>query len=388
MTQIVQFKTFFLLIRILLPLVSVGCSVNQTQIDYAFSNQLRQSSVKADLWMLQSQKPSGWLPYFYDPASDVRERGNNDLIQLAAARRLSQLAVTRSPFKNAHERQLATIFRYWHRDKAVTEMLTFNRRSSLGANAQWLRVLMVSPFASTYEPVIAALASRIRAQFQLPEGFPERLDSKTTNSDFLQQYYAGLATLALLEHGDLYQDSKSLEIANKSLVLLNQKTEASKDPIHPALIPWHVLALSKYYRVSEDPTFLPTLFRLTNNLTDLQSDRDFPGRFYSSKYSRFGQPNTARDALGTLALLHSLEIATTSENQRIAERYRKMARLALTNLVSLQYRLGSVSVFPKPREAIGALRFRHHESRIRLDATAFAAEAFEKAAELSSKGRL
>lgn len=247
---------------------------------------------------------------------------------------------------------------------------------------------MVSPFASKYETLITALASKIKEQFRASEGFPERLDNKTINSEFLRQYYSGLATLALLEHAELYQDVESYEVAYQSLVLLNHKVRASNDPIHPALIPWHVLALAKHHRINEEPSFLQIIFELTNYLTDLQTDRDFPGRFHSAKHPSFGQPNTTRDALTTLALLHSLEIASTLDKARIAKRYRKMARLALENLVSLQYRRGGVSAFPKPQKAIGALRFRHNESRIRLDATAFAAEAFEKAAKLSSEGIL
>ena len=47
-----------------------------------------------------------------------------------------------------------------------------------------------------------------------------------------------------------------------------------------------------------------------------------------------------------------------------------------------------VSAFAQPQRAVGALRFRHNDEMIRLDAVVFGAEVFERAAQMVQNGQL
>ena len=95
-----------------------------------------------------------------------------------------------------------------------------------------------------------------------------------------------------------------------------------------------------------------------------------------------------RDALSTLALMASLDIATDLGDRKRQKQYRKAIWLALDNLRSLQYDHGVVTNFDQPMKAVGALRFRHNDERIRLDGVVFGADVFERAAIMIQNGRL
>ena len=127
---------------------------------------------------------------------------------------------------------------------------------------------------------------------------------------------------------------------------------------------------------------------MSNQLIKLQSDPDFPGQFMTPKNTNFGQPNAVRDALSTLVLLESLKVAAQLQNTRIVKKLQRAIWPALMNLRSLQYDHGKVSAFPNPQKSVGAIRYRHNEALVRLDATVFGAAAFEKAATLIRVGLL
>jgi hypothetical protein len=86
--------------------------------------------------------------------------------------------------------------------------------------------------------------------------------------------------------------------------------------------------------------------------------------------------------------MDALVIAVAVDDHRHQKHYRKAIRLSLDNLRAHQYDYGLVGAFDQPRSAIGALRFRYNEERIRLDGVVYGATAFERAAELMRLGIL
>ena len=232
-------------------------------------------------------------------------------------------------------------------------------------------------------------AASLRNSFNPQRGFPEKLSPDVVGSRFMQRYFTGQAALALFEHGDAMANAESLEIAGAALNWLATHYSASDETnFHPTLVPWHALAIAAQYELNNASPHLNTLFAMSDQLIALQSDPEFPGRFFTEKAPNFGRPNVVRDALSTLTLMASLDIAIDLGDRKRQKKYRKAIGLALANLRSLQYDHGVVTTFDQPMQAVGALRFRHHDEMIRLDGVVFGAEVFERAAILIQNGRL
>ncbi|MDA8627056.1 hypothetical protein N9L77_02725 [Pseudomonadales bacterium] len=310
------------------------------------------------------------------------------MAQLLAAERLAKLSKERTRVSAAAQAQRIDIIKLWpylsqNNNKDGTTQV------ALGDFALWLRVLLLQPdFAEAHEPVNRQAIS-LRDSFNPETGFPEKLFPATTDSLFMQRYFTGHAALALLQHSAAMDDAASLSVANAALKWLANKYPASnKDHFHPTLAPWHTFAIAAQYQLNGVSPHLETLFAMSDKLVDLQSDRDFPGRFFTEKGPNFGSPNVVRDALSTLTLMASLDIAIDLGDRKRQKQYRKAIWLALDNLRSLQYDHGVVTNFDQPIKAVGALRFRHNDERIRLDGVVFGADVFERAAIMIQNGRL
>lgn len=369
-----------------------GCSSQRAVDPYLKAQEIRNFGISADLWLLRVPDQEGFLPYFYDPESDQFDSRLHDLGELHALKHLTDRSLNRDPFVQPTRDLLAAINSNWIESHKLGTRLVFDQSSSLGANALWLRV-QIAQFLGTQDPAlgrqISANAEFIRKSFDLEKGFPERFLSGKTQSTYYQRYYSAQATLVLLEHSQAFNDSRSLMIADQALSWLTSRYPTnSRDDFHPSLVPWLAFSIAKHYSLTGQSNYLNDLFSMTKDLADLQADADFPGRFGSDKTLDFGRPNAVRDALSTLALLESLQIAEQLQETRLTNIYRKAIWLALEHLRSQQYDHGGVSAFPKPINAVGAIRLRHDEALVRLDATVFGAQVFEKAAELIQNGVL
>ena len=335
-----------------------------------------------------SPRAFGIFPYYFRPSLARGEAHNYLFGQLIAAERLAEPSQERSRIRTASEAQHVTIMQTWpYLSKQIP--LDNSTQVSLVEYALWLRVLLTQPkFIETNE-VLNHHAASLRDSFNPETGFPEKLFPATTDSLFMQRYFSGHAALSLFRHSSFMNDAVSSSIADAVLNwLATNYPAANKDYFHPTLTPWHALAIASQYSLTGTSPHLDTLFTMSDQLIDLQLDPKFPGRFFKAKGTNFGSPNVVRDALSTLALMASLNSATDLGDRKRQKRYRKAIWLALDNLRSLQYDHGVVTNFDQPMKAVGALRFRHNDERIRLDGVVFGAEAFERAAIMIQNGRL
>ncbi len=376
------------ILNVFFTILATSCSSMEVTSPYLAAHPFQQYAAKADAWLLRAQEPSGMFPYYFRPSLARGEAHNYLFGQLIAAERLAELSQERSRVRTASEAQHAAIMQTWpYLSKQIP--LDNSTQVSLGEYALWLRVLLTqSKFIETNE-LLNHHAASLRDSFNPETGFPEKLFPATTDSLFMQRYFSGHAALSLFRHSSFMNDAVSASIADAVLNWLATNYPAgNKDHFHPTLTPWHALAIASQYSLTGTSPHLDTLFTMSDQLIDLQSDPKFPGRFFKAKSTNFGSPNVVRDALSTLALMASLDIATELGDRKRQKRYRKAIWLALDNLRSLQYDHGVVTNFDQPMKAVGALRFRHNDERIRLDGVVFGAEAFERAAIMIQNGRL
>ena len=367
-------------------LVLTSCTAVDVQSPYLTARPYQQYAAKADAWLLQSQQASGLLPYYFQPSTASAEPKNYRLGQLIAAERLARLTKARSRVSTASKTQINAMRAIW---PALSSGYAHDasRQINLGERALWLRILLLEQ-DSPEQPADHQAAS-LRSRFSAQAGFHEQLNPASTDSRFLQRLFTGHAALALFEHAGATNNADSLKIADAALNWLDAHySMQEKGNFHPTLAPWHAFAIAAQYQLNGASPHLETLFSMSDQLIHLQSEPEFSGRFFTEKGPNFGSPNVVRDALSTLALMASLDIAIDLGDRKRQKQYRKAIWLALDNLRSLQYDHGVATNFDQPMKAVGALRFRHNDERIRLDGVVFGADVFERAAFMIQTGRL
>ena len=63
-----------------------------------------------------------------------------------------------------------------------------------------------------------------------------------------------------------------------------------KGNFHPTLAPWHTFAIAAQYQLNGASPHLETLFSMSDQLIHLQSEPEFPGRFFTEKGPEFRKP--------------------------------------------------------------------------------------------------
>jgi len=388
--------TVHLRLSLLYYLLTVsGCAWLSPQTPIFSERNLQRFATKSDLWLKQVQLRNGLFPYAYDPNTDQHDTQVNRRHQLLISLRLHGLALTRTRFRSIVETHMRVIDElHWHSNElhflepSPSPDIEYRYKSSLGEQALWLRYLIQQDAGEPSSRTQAA-ANQLIARWEAESEFPKIIQSAQATSTFMQHYYSGQAALAMMEFHARASSSVARETAEDVLDWLELKRPSTnRDTFHPTLAPWRAFAIAQHYEETSSPKYLPQLFALSDQLLSLQADKEFPGRFWSEKTAKYGRPNATRDALSTLTLIKSLEIAHATGNTNRVKRYRRGIWLALDNLRSLQYDYGIVRAFPNPQAAVGAIRFRHNDALIRLDTVVFSAEAFERSAKLVNDGLL
>ena len=372
---------------VLLMLAS-SCSVKQVPLSYSEVAPYQRYVLKADLWLLQAQLDSGLLPYFFLPSTAHTPDNDYLLAQMVAAERFLNLSKKQTRFEAASQALIENLASPTA-DRPLPYQAIRPTLRTLGEQAAWLRLQLLLPSNETRSKQIEKDAEALRNSFHPTLGFPPPNNRAGDSALFMQRYFTGHAALALLRHSKVTGSDESGETASAVLNWLDQQyPSGEKDNFHPTHVPWHAFAIAEQYRIQGLSLHLDTLFSMCDELVSLQADRDFPGRFFNPTSPSFSSPNIVRDALSTLALMDALVIAAAEDDRPRQKQYRKAIRLSLDNLRAHQYDYGLVGAFDQPRSAIGALRFRYNEERIRLDGVVYGATAFERAAELMRLGIL
>ena len=90
-----------------------SCTAVDVQSPYLTARPYQQYAAKADAWLLQSQRASGLLPYYFQPSTATAESKNYRLGQLIAAERLARLTKARSRVSTASKTQINAMRAIW-----------------------------------------------------------------------------------------------------------------------------------------------------------------------------------------------------------------------------------------------------------------------------------
>ena len=344
-----------------------------------FVNEVKDSYDLAENWFLNNQKENGIFYYIYEPKTRLYPDKNNAIRQLMASRLLAELASEDSSLEERHKRNLDFIFKHWYREENDVGYIYLYDKSKLGANAMALRALVYSPFFGEFRNEAENLARGIISLMnENGSFFPWYVEPEYGyDQERLLTFYSGEALLALVEYYKKTDDGIYLEAAIRGQEFyLGRYVEELKYNYYPAYVPWHTLSLYELYDVTGDAKYAEAVFILNDELLKIQDTENFVGRFYSDEYPEYGTPHSASDGVYTEGLAYAHELSRRLGDREHEKKYKKALRLAVSNLISLQYE--DVEDDGDILRLKGAFRYRNTDSRIRIDTTQHTMDAYRK----------
>ncbi len=335
------------------------------------------------LQWLSANFQDGVFRYELDPQFDETPESSNALRQLMASRVVASEAATSDIFQEIHTENIEYVLQEWYKEDEGGGYVFFKDKSKLGANAMLLRSIVASPDFEQYEDQARMLAEGIMA-LQNDDGsfVPWYVEPDYEyEADHLLNFYSGEALLALFEYYEKTNDEVVLSASQKGAdFYITKYVEQIDENYHPAYVPWHTLAYSKLFTLSEDTRYVEAIYVMNDRLLDLLDTTIRPGRFYKSELEDEGQeaPHASSDAVYLEGLLYAYELARDTGEAIRAEQYREAIELSAARLVALQYQSEEVGFLADPRAYIGAIPVRENTSRIRVDTVQHTLDAFEK----------
>lgn len=355
---------------------SVG--VENLEFDFNFQYKVEKANELAKGWLESNLRNKGLFMYAFNPETNEVSTHNNAIRQLMASRVLAVESAIHEEFLPPHQRNLDFLFKFWYRTNGNEGYVFYDNKSKLGANAIFLRTLVASPLFANYSKEADQLYRGILSLQKESGAFrPWYIEPDYGyDSDYLLTFYSGEAILALVEYYEKTGDPAVLAAAKHSIdFYLNRYVTEQEQNYYPAYVPWYTVALTKLYAIDPEPRYAEAVFIMNDKLLELLDTTNHMGRFYNPATPEYGTPHTSSDAVYTEGLAYAYELAKRVGDVQHRVLYAKALRLAVSNLVSLQYRTVS---FPQVEltRYVGALRIREDSTWIRVDTTQHAVDAF------------
>jgi hypothetical protein len=314
-----------------------------------------------------------------------------------ASRVLAEFATCDSAIEGIHRKNLSFIFNYWAKRKGDYSFIYYNGKSKLGANAMMLRTLVASPLFHEFEQEANRFVKGVLCSLNKDGSFLPFLIEPEYKYDknYILTFYSGEAILSLLE---FYERTCKLKVFDAALFAcrfyINEYVTNIESNYYPAYVPWHCMALNKFFKITRDSRFARAAFVMTDKLLTMQDLQIHKGRFFSRQTPEYGSPHASSDAVYAEGLAYALEIAQMANDQQRSQSYLERLELALTHIASLQYSKERCEHLAHPQRALGGIRIRRTGptapftekagSNIRIDCVQHALDAFNKYFEISN----
>jgi len=339
----------------------------------------------AEGWLTNNLREKGLFRYIYHPKTDEYPNKNNAVRQLMASRLLAELASENPDLIPMHRRNLAFLFRYWYKEKGNVAYIDYDNKSSVGANAMMLRTLVWSPLYDVHQKQAKRLAGGILSLMNERGAFHPwfKEPDYEYDKDYLLTFYSGEALVALIEYHNKSGSLNCLDAAVRSQDYYIQQyvTEMDKH-YYPAYVPWHSISLNLLWKITGKQKYANAIFALNEKLLEIQDRTDEVGRFYNPRTPQYGTPHSSSDGVYTEGLAYAYEVARLTGDKKREQTYDRAIRMAVNNLVTLQYDDATAAQYRHPDRAIGALKYRRDASGIRIDTTQHAMDAYRKIIQL------
>lgn len=364
------------------------CGISLTtflQADEIMLRRVETSLDAAEKWFLNSQRDKGLFRYIYYPKVDQYPNKNNAIRQLMASRLLAEMCQTNPELLPMHRKNIRFLNENWYQEQKGLGYIYYNKKSKLGANAMMLRTLVYSPDYQQYEDQAEKLAegilSLMKDSGELSPWFKE--PDYEYNADYLLTFYSGEALVALVEYYQKSGKRKYLEAAIKCQEFYLDKYVTHLDEnYYPAYVPWHTLSLNKLWKLTKLQKYAEAIMILNDEVLELQDTGFIVGRFYNPETPQYGAPHASSDGVYTEGLIYAYEIALLTGDEEHQKKYHEALKLAVQNLVSLQYTEETAARYSNPERAVGALRYGAGRTGIRIDSVQHTMDAYRKILEV------
>lgn len=328
------------------------------------------------------ESDTGLFIYGLSP-SGARSKGQNDIRQLLASRVIALEAVNDEYAQQVHMKNLEVIMEKWYREEGGAGYVFVDNKSKLGANAMLLRVLVASPFFTTYESEAENLVFGIGA-LQNEDGSFEpwfKEPGYEYNKEYLLTFYSGEAILALLEYAEKTGDQLSWNIAKRAQEFyITEYVDKIDENYYPAYVPWHTLSLALFYEKTKEKRYADAIFKMTDKLLEIQDTTNFIGRFYNPETPEYGTPHASSDAVYTEGLSTAYAVAREVGDTVRETHYREALTRAYAHLARLEFVPAWYRIFDDS-EAVerlkGGIQTGFCDMQIRVDTSAHTADALE-----------
>jgi len=255
----------------------------------------------------------------------------------------------------------------------------YDENSKLGANAMMLRTLVTSPYFEQYRDTAKKIADGILSLMAEDGSFQPWFvePSYEYDGDYLLTFYSGEALLALAEYYEKTQDRTYLDAAIRAQDYYVEKYVTNiEHNYYPAYVPWHTMSLYKLYHITKEKKYADAIFVLNDRLLELLDRTQHKGRFYNSATPQYGTPHASSDSVYTEGLVYAFNLARERKDSSQMKLYEKALHLSVGNLIHLQYVAPELTRETEPWRILGALQYSSHDSRIRIDTTQHAIDAY------------
>ena len=344
----------------------------------------------ANKWFFRNFESKWVFTYGYNAYSGRYSTKNNMIRQLMASRLLAEMSLEDENLVNLHKKNLEFMFQYWYKEEGDLGYIYYNDKSKLWAIAMALRTLAYSPYYEEYKEQWEKLVNTI-LELQQEDGsfLPRYIEPEYAyEKNYLLTFYSGEAILSLIEYYEKTQDKKYLDAAILSQdYYLEEYVENLEENYYPAYVPWHTMSLNKLYYITRDKKYADAIFVLNDKLLEIQDvgeDERFRWRFFNPLFAQYGTPHSSSDGVYTEWLAYAREIARELWDEIHMEKYEQALKLAVGNLVNLQYtEKDSELVFYPILQWAVKTKIGNRDTRI--DTTQHAMDGFRKIRSLVNK---
>ena len=337
-------------------------------------------------WYLNNMTESGKMTYLYRPSLQKRSKTHNNMIRqwmtTLALFRLGKYLQDETLLQAAETNLQFNINEYVtiEEDKKIAYIL-FRKKAKLGAAAFGLMSVLASQTNPEKEKLISYFTKFILSLHQKDGSFHTFYKPAKRNDN--HNFYPGEALLALMT---LYDSNpqKYSHLLNTVGQAFQHYRKYFRDKSNPAFVPWHTMALYRYYQKTRNKEVADFIFEMNDFLIEIQNtpkaiktpELDTLGRFYDPKKRKYGPPHASSTAIYSEGLADALRLASELKDTERMKNYAYAILWGFRSLFQLQFVPETTFYLADKKAVIGSIHTTVINLNTRVDNTQHATMAF------------
>ena len=320
-------------------------------------------------WFIANSSSDGRLPYKYWPSNGKYSSADNTIRRFMATIAFNRLGVAEqdSQIEKAAERNLRFNLSRFYDVEDGFGLIEWDGSVKLGGVSLAALAILESSNFGQFKEEYDRLRQTVDHLWQDDGSF--RTFYRPSDRNDNQNFYPGEALLLIASELEKEPDEAVLAKALKSVEYYMDWHRQNRNP---AFIPWHVMAWTKLYWLTNEDQIAQDIFEMSDWLLDHQQwgddlDPDLWGRFYSPG-KPYGPPHASSTGVFMEGMVDALLLARQRNDADRAAAYEQSIWRGLRSIVQLQYK-DDIDAFYVSRKSrvMGAVRTETYNNEIRVD---------------------